>query len=134
MCKGSSGNCTYVKFNVASTQIFLFQNVIYLLIWQPALLNFCRCVQKSFFQLFMFRFLSPFQPDSSSVKVKCTAMLLSVYLKSNEISFEVKQQQQLSQQNHFNQLSSSGGGAMGSLVPALESRDGKIKTIGDEEK
>ena len=30
------------------------------------------------------------QEGSTSIKVKCTAMLQNVYLKSNEISFEVK--------------------------------------------
>ena len=42
--------------------------------------------------------------QASIVRVKCTAMLLTVYLKSNEITFEVKRPQKL---------------------PALESREKK---------
>ena len=42
--------------------------------------------------------------QASIIRVKCTAMLLTVYLKSNEITFEVKRPQKL---------------------PALESREKK---------
>ena len=58
--------------------------------------------------------------QEGSVKVKCVAMLLQVYLKSHEISFEVKRPRR-------------------NLVPVLESRDkngksqsnnaGKVETI-----
>ena len=52
----------------------------------------------NFFQFFFwyihlqYTFAQPFQ--NGSIKVKCTAMLQNVYLKSNEISFEVKKRLQ----------------------------------------
>ena len=45
------------------------------------------------------------------VRVKCTAMLLTVYLKSNEITFEVKRPQKLPA---LESREKKGGGALGS--------------------
>lgn len=57
-----------------------------------------------------FRITSKYMKDDPTVKVKCSAMLLDIYLKSNEISFEVDRPTRLSS----------------NLIPALESRDGKL--------
>ena len=69
---------------------------------------------------FLFLHGNVFAFQEGSVKVKCVAMLLQVYLKSHEISFEVKRPRR-------------------NLVPVLESRDkngksqsnnaGKVETI-----
>ena len=72
----------------------------------------------------------------STVKVKCTAMLQTVYLKSNEITLEVERNSnrrrgkggkgggsaKSAKRDRLTSASSSGNGG---LVPALESRDGE---------
>ena len=77
----------------------------------------------------------------STVKVKCTAMLQTVYLKSNEITLEVERSSnrrrggkggdrgreaggsaKSAKRDRLTSASSSGNGG---LVPALESRDGE---------
>lgn len=62
------------------------------------------CTVQIFFAFFSFQ--------SGSVKVKCTAMLQDVYLKSNEISFEVK-------------------GAQNAPVMESREKDGKLKASPD---
>ena len=75
----------------------------------------------------------------STVKVKCTAMLQTVYLKSNEITLEVERNSNRrrggkgggrgreagsAKSAKRDRLTSSSSGN-GGLVPALESRDGE---------
>ena len=72
---------------------------------------------------------SLFLQEDHSIKVKCTAMLGNVYLKSNEVSFEVKRPR-ASLQSHSSSSSSSSSSAASKLIPALESRDGKLTKQG----
>ena len=82
-----------------------------------------------------------FQYDST-VKVKCTAMLQTVYLKSNEITLEVEQRNSIRRRGgkggdrgrgaggsaksaKRDRLTSASSSGNGGLVPALESRDGE---------
>ena len=51
--------------------------------------------------------------QASIIQVKCTAMLLTVYLKSNEITFEVKRPQKLPA---LESREKKRGGAQGSAV------------------